>query len=983
MKVKVLICVFFPLVLLCCFCGRAQDMPGIFALIQNGASVSVITVKEDAPKPVQHAAQELSFFLAKISAGEKIKVFNAPDPTLYNVYIGTTSDQQLVQASGLDANKIKSDGFGIAAQKDGLYILGGSPLGTLYGAYEILKKYGGIRWLTPRPDGEYFTVQQTIQIPQQETYRNPRLVIRRNSGATIEWAARNYLQPYGIGMGLYKTEEGMTRAENNAYQSSYTAGHIMTWLLADGHWGNSKEGKAILEEMFQANPEYFPLIDGKRTMMGGAGSPNPCVSNPKVLDIMAETLARISLLPNANSDYITLGNNDTTVWCECEECQKLDNPAMKGTKGQRSDRYWYAVNEIAKRVWKKNPQAKIRGWAYQDFWYPPTKVKIDPRIAVIISYNNQCWRHAISDPKCPINSELYKIYMAWKKLDMPLVNNRDEITADGSVGALYLPCERILYQNCLDYPALGCNGTRFCTNDPIRETLSWTKNKPYFYGKNYYWDAFWQTCYMTAEFMFDIDQDFDIMYEEINRLYYGKGWEGGMREFNALRTKAFLETPGCIGWGLGAPLGRCLDQAGVEQKLKELIDLAEKAAADDSDPRALNHVQRDKEIFYLTWIEARKNYLENFKELSVYQKKEPIAIDGELNEATWKEADVLSVFKLANWQQSNSGDNLAKEQTYVRVVYDQDNLYIAVECMEPTPELLLHSMSERDKWPDGNKIEIFFNYPDMTEKYYQLCFNTAGAFYDAIVSSPTNSDYSYHSAAEYKIKTLADRWVIELRLPTSAIGMKCFEGATWKLNVARGRFLTDGTKEQSSCSNGQFHGVANFVNIKFVSERGVGNRDRSAWKNSSFNAVTTNTIKAGRNKGKVAWLSWTGDIPMCWAAPEGKTAGQLKLHENSTEDYYLELSAGILAQWYVASPSGKLRLQFKAAGSGELAVWSMTEKDTGRTNNKTETFSIASEEWKTYRYEIDYQEGNQVLFRIYHREGLLKLDDVLAVPSVE
>ncbi len=963
-----------------------------FALIKDGKPVLAVVVRADAPKPVRHAAEELSAFLAKIAVCEKIKVSESADKTLYNVYLATLDDQALVKESGLEANKIKFDGFGIAANDKGLYIIGGSPLGALYGSYEILKKYGGIRWLTPRADGEYFTVKKDISVPEQLTYRNPYLVVRRNSGASMEWAARNYLQPYG-GMGPYRKPEDTIRADNNAYQASYVAGHIMTWLLADGHWGNSKEGKAILEKMFKEHPEYFPLVGGKRTMMGGAGSPNPCVGNPVVLDKMAETFVRISLIPNANSDYITIGNNDTTAWCECEECRKLDNPAMAGTKGQRSDRYWYAVNEIAKRVWQKNPNAKIRGWAYQDFWYPPTKVKIDPRIAVIISFNNQCWRHAITDPQCSINAELLKIYHAWSKLGLPLINNRDEITADGSAGSLYLPCERVLYQNCKDYPALGCNGTRFCSTDPVPATLSWTKDSPFFYGKNYSWDAMWQTDYMTAQFLFDIDQDFDGMYEEINGLYYGKGWAGGMREFNALRTKAFVETPGCIGWGSGAPLGRCLDQTGVEQKLKELIIKAETAAASDPDPRALAHVRRDKEIFELTWVTARKNYVENFRELTAYTRTAPIKIDGVLDEVDWKNADVMNTFKTANWRQKKDLDNLAKIQTYVRVVYEQDYLYIAVECLEPTPGLLSHQKSERDEWPSGNKVEIFFNYPDMAEKYYQYCFNTAGAFYDSLVRSISDKDKSYDGKAEYAVKIDADRWILEARFPTSAIGMKCFDGATWKLNVARGRSLSDGTSEQSSCANGQFHGADNFVNVKFAPKRGEGlggqSRDPAAWKNSSFNAVTKNTIKGGRNKGAIAWPAWTGDIPADWGAPEGKTAGCLKLYENSTDNYYIELTAGILAQWYVAPPVGKLKLIFKASGNGELAVWSeIAGTPLAGSNgypamkvNKTQTFKVESAEWKAYAYEIDYKEGTRVLFRIYHKKGVVNLDDAIAVPS--
>ena len=54
---------------------------------------------------------------------------------------------------------------------------------------------------------------------------------------------------------------------------------------------------------------------------------------------------------------------------------------------------------------------------------------------------------------------------------------------------------------------------------------------------------------------------------------------------------------------------------------------------------------------------------------------------------------------------------------------------------------------------------------------------------------------------------------------TSEIGMQCFDGASWRANVARQRTLGDGTRESSSAANGDFNGTGNHVNLKFVSNR--------------------------------------------------------------------------------------------------------------------------------------------------------------------
>ena len=72
---------------------------------------------------------------------------------------------------------------------------------------------------------------------------------------------------------------------------------------------------------------------------------------------------------------------------------------------------------------------------------------------------------------------------------------------------------------------------------------------------------------------------------------------------------------------------------------------------------------------------------------------------------------------------------------------------------------------------------------------------------------------------EYKTGVLKDRWVAELRIPTGPLGMKCGDGLVWKMNVARSRKLTDGTREMSSCSGGQFHNADNFVNVIFSGKK--------------------------------------------------------------------------------------------------------------------------------------------------------------------
>ncbi len=980
-----------------------------FPLAENGKSSCNIVVKKDAPLPVSFGAKELALFTEKVSSA-KIPVTNSAVKNLKNIFVGTLADKDLVKKSGIDAKKLKEDGFALTVKNNVIYIVGQNPRGALYGCYEIVKKYAGVRFLFPGEDGTYYSAKKSISIPEQNTIKNPYLRYRllqcgdEINGATF--LARNNL--FGSkGAWHFFDKKGRRTGtadmfESVAVKTNATAGnsHIQSAMMSG--W----QGKKAFEKLYKEHPEYFPLIGGKRIFIHHGGDPNPCISNPGLLDLMAENLYNRVKGKYGAQEHVTIGNNDTTTWCECANCKKLDDPATAGTKGARANRYWYFVTEVAKRVWKKDPSINLGGWAYQDFWYPPTKVKIDPRLRVIISFNNQCWKHTITDKKCTVNAELLRIMAAWKKTKHPFIVNRDEIAANGSVGSNFLPSERVLYENLKSYPSIGFSGTYFCVGSPFPAFNKRTINKEPYFGKNYRYAAMWQTCYISAQYMWDINCDFDKLYEEANSLFYGKAWEGGYKEFRKLLTKYFLESPGCMGWGQGAPLGRCLDQAGSEEKLVSLMDKAVEAAKTDKDPRSLKHILQAKEIFEMTWRKQRKNYLDNFKELNVYRRTAPIKIDGILDEADWKNADALSNFKPGG----HTPKNAKVQPSYVKVTYDPDFLYIAVECMEPAADKIIAGKNIKDRWKElGNHLELFYNYPDMAEKYYHLAINSNGEVIDAIQHSISKRDNSFNTRAKIATKVLKDRWILEIAVPANEIGMKCYDGSTWKLNVGRSRKVKDLASyssealnvETSSCCNGNFHGAANFVNIKFTPKRASGiaqSHDTSAWKNADFNTLVPDSSisKYYRYNRKGTWKfeDEKNLVPKFWTVNAG-SVGTTKWDEKNPSNSYIQLEKGYITQYFVSSDKGKLKISFRARGKGSVMLWTSSFKNKAsrtakgyeqiKSTGKNKVFKL-TDKWQNFSYETKKAgvptERVAIRFTVL-KNSVLDLDDVYVTPIPE
>ena len=875
------------------------------SLVEGGRAMCRVEIPADATPSERMAKGELEKYLALATGCGAL-----------------TGDYPIIVKEKRDGSSLPEDSFGIDVTPTKMTIVGANDRGVMYGVYEVLKRYAGMRWLTPGDDGEYCIHKGgTVTVPVGRETQKPFVPIRRTIGDDENaafWHARNGMQ---TGLSTRRFLAKREFFEGLGARGHALSGHIMSDLLIGRPPAGSKKSREEMrDELFAEHPEYFPMVDGERVKIIGAADPNPCISNPALLDRMAENLLALIQGPHAADDYITIGNNDTTRWCMCDKCRALDPPEAKNSRGELSDRYWFMVNEIARRVWAKCPDAKLGGWAYQNFWFAPVRVKPDPRLRIMISFNNQCWRHACTDPRCPVNITMVKIFNSWKKLDLPLVINRDEIGAwdgNGSPGCEMEPAESILVKNIRSYPEIGCGGSSFCVNTPFPEFSAFAKKWSPFYGKRYHWYAMWQTCYMSALAMWNPDLATDAALEEANRLYYGNAWESGMKEFRALLTECFLSTPGCIGWGQGASIGRCLDKPGSEERLTALLDKAVAAARAGGDARTIKHVEREKEIFELTWLKARRAYVDNYREMTAYKRTGEIRIDGVLDERDWQTADSYSNFALPSWLRNKFK---TFERTYLKIVYDRDNLYFGVVAMEPHPEKIVAG-DNVDRFAQmcgnlGDHIELFYSYPDMAQAAWHLMINSKNQIIDALQKSTTDRDTSLVTKAKWAAKVLPDRWVLEVAVPCSEIGQNILDGMTWKVNCARVRLLEGMERaEQSTAANGNFHGTANFVNVKFVPERkGTGARDLAPWKNSGLNDLIVNNDR----HPNLRWKKWKSEkVPRHWSA---NGEGETKEHPDRPGDVYVSFTSGELSQYYLPIAAGNNRITFRARGKGTVSM---------------------------------------------------------------
>jgi len=159
----------------------------------------------------------------------------------------------------------------------------------------------------------------------------------------------------------------------------------------------------------------------------------------------------------------------------------------------------------------------------------------------------------------------------------------------------------------------------------------------------------------------------------------------------------------------------------------------------------------------------------------------PPVIDGKLDEACWSQANVNTDFT------DYRTEELAKEQTFVRVLYDDENLYIAFECMEPDPNSIVaverkYDQSLRDEDYVTARFDTFHDH----RRTYTFAVNTLGTRYDARMGlfdyyddDTWGCDWSVACTVE------KDRWFAEMAIPIGNMLFDRKDAVTWGANFHR------------------------------------------------------------------------------------------------------------------------------------------------------------------------------------------------------
>src|SRR5258706_11164812 len=168
-------------------------------------------------------------------------------------------------------------------------------------------------------------------------------------------------------------------------------------------------------------------------------------------------------------------------------------------------------------------------------------------------------------------------------------------------------------------------------------------------------------------------------------------------------------------------------------------------------------------------------------EVNIGRARGPLTLDGRLDEADWQAAGVIGSLTQAN---PHPGEP-TRFPTEVRLLRDDDNLYVGITCGEPEPgKIAIHTLQrDGDLGGDDQLTLVFDTFGDGRTGFF-FRINAAGTRKDGLISQGGDVNFDWDGVWDAKTRIDGGSWTAEFRFPAQTLRFK--PGLDrWGLNVER------------------------------------------------------------------------------------------------------------------------------------------------------------------------------------------------------
>ncbi len=745
---------------------RPMDGPEVVLVRDGKPAATIVIPKTDVPLQPPGvpctggvyalAAQEMAYFI-KLATGAELPIVTddtSPQGTL--ILIG---EGRLTREARITADDLPLEGFRFSTFNRGIAIVGAVPkpqqtwafwsaqLGTLYGVYDFLERFAGVRWYYPGDDGQIVPKRSSLIITAR-TYSDAPVRLKR---IFCDYPAK--------GMPAGTDFRAFARRMRNGGSTS-----VSTGCHTPDNFGIH----------FSENPECFQLkIDGTRE------TNFPCYGNPKTVEVMIRDLEnfynksdkRAWTRPDGNvwgpptQWTIHISPPDNSVDCHCEYCKPLVDAQARNI-GVASRIMVQFVDKMAQEIQKRWPEKTVFFLPYSNYTLPPEGAKLPKNVVAGI-----CLMRGAGNAKEPLVAQDHDAMISgWNRITGNPVDLWEYQC--WPVDDTTLPFQ---------YPHVLKEFQQRHGGDVVGSFINGGYAPENLPGEQ--WALQHWTIYCWMRLLWNPDFDVDAALEEYLTLMYGPA-----KEPVAEIYKLLIDRWEKVMWKDQPQVHRISPVQIHEEtmpkkevsRLKELLAQAQKSAGENNQiRRRVDFIGNALTIFFAE--SDRYHSGVGVPELAMLKVGGNPLIDGKLDEPCWRDAQKQTLKKAFDTQ---ADPVPGKTSSYVQAVWTPDGVTFGLTFEEPNMGNLVANATVRNQnniwWEDC--AELFLDVAGKRSAYEQLIVNSLGTLWDGGKNI---------EGLKAGVNKGSDRWTVELYVPIAGLQkytadmVKPAVGAVWYGNFVR------------------------------------------------------------------------------------------------------------------------------------------------------------------------------------------------------
>ena len=170
------------------------------------------------------------------------------------------------------------------------------------------------------------------------------------------------------------------------------------------------------------------------------------------------------------------------------------------------------------------------------------------------------------------------------------------------------------------------------------------------------------------------------------------------------------------------------------------------------------------------------------KTLQAKSITENITIDGKINEQIWESASIASDFIM--FEPDNGKPINNDKKTEVKVLYDNDAIYISAILYDNEPGKIQKEITNRDVFGVSDHFSVYINGFNDGQQDFRFFVSAAGVQMDCLATEDYE-DFTWDAIWDSEVAINELGWVVEMKIPYAALRFSKADKQNWGLNFMR------------------------------------------------------------------------------------------------------------------------------------------------------------------------------------------------------